>query len=88
MTAETSQISIEARWTIIPGEGRFKMLLDSDGNSRGSVQLREGMFILGARDTNTRRLISFGKSNFETEEEAVTYFNEWVGANPLVPTAD
>jgi hypothetical protein len=88
MTAETTRIVIEEEWTYIPGEGRFKMLLDAEGRARGSVQLREGLFILGARNASSRRLISFGKSNFETEEEAVIYFNYWVNANLLVRTTD
>jgi hypothetical protein len=88
MTAETTRIVIEEQWTYIPGEGQFKMLLDTDGRARGSVQLREGLFILGARNASNRRLISFGKSNFETEEEAVIYFNYWVNANLLVRTTD
>lgn len=59
----------------------FKFLLDCEDEPRASVQFREGLFILGARDSLTRRLIFFDRSNFDSESDAVDFFSKWIDAN-------
>lgn len=82
----TTELRIQDEWTFIPGEGRFKYFIDGAGVSRGSLQLREGFYILGTRHADSRRLIFFDQSVFDSEEDAVAYFNEWVLANPNTTT--
>lgn len=84
--ANDTTVDAELHWTHIPGEGMFKPLLDANGNTRASLQFREGFYVLGARDASTRRLIFFDRSNFESEEQAVSYFNEWASAHGDVRT--
>jgi len=69
-------------WTVVRGEGAFKRIVDDEGNALGSIQNRDGFYILGARDTKTRRLVSFGSSNsFETTDDAVDSFKKWAHSN-------
>ncbi|MEQ6896272.1 hypothetical protein [Microbacterium sp. KR10-403] len=80
------QLTMDENWHREPGEAPLKKLRDSEGTIRGSVQLREGVYILGARVESTRRLILFEKSNFDTVEEAMSYFQAWSKENPTVVT--
>lgn len=69
-------------WNVVRGEGAFKRIVDDEGNSLGSIQNRDGFYILGARDTKTRRLVSFGSINsFETTDDAVDSFKKWAHSN-------
>lgn len=77
-------LKADSNWSFIPGEGRFKMIRDENGATRGSIQSREGFYILGARDAASGRLISFQENQFAFEDEASAYLNEWAAKNPSV----
>lgn len=77
-------LKADTNWSFIPGEGRFKMIRDENGATRGSIQSREGFYILGARDASSGRLISFAENQFAFEDEASAYLNEWAAKNPSV----
>lgn len=83
-TSRNAPLKADTGWKFIPGEGRFKTIRDADGNARGSIQSREGFYILGARDEATGKLIHFEENQFAFEDEAAGYLNEWAAKNPSV----
>jgi hypothetical protein len=85
---QVSSYSPQTSWTYEPGEAPFKRVLDEEGNSRGSIELRDGDYILGARNSSNRRLVQFPKTAFESEHEAVEYFKDWSYGNSSVITSD
>ncbi len=84
----TAELRLSEQWEHVPGEGLFKLILDEHGTVRGSVQARDGDFILGSRNASNGRLIFFATNNFATEAEALGYFREWVQVNPHLATTD
>lgn len=47
-----SALKVDSDWTVIPGKGRFKFITSDEGTETTSIQLRDGFYILGARDAN------------------------------------
>lgn len=75
-------------WSVNSGEPMFKRILDNEGNSRGSIERRDGFYILGARDRKTEKLIHFEDNSFETANDAVEYFQKWSRVNHSAITGD
>lgn len=94
----TATLKADEKWNRIPGEGMFKTIRDENGEARGSIQLREGFYILGARELKTHRrdereittgrLVRFENNQFENEEQAIAHLNEWMKKNPSVKLSD
>lgn len=81
---EKGALRSEAAWKNIPGEGRFKSIRDKEGNELGSIQHREGVYILGAKDAATGKMIRFEENQFAFPEEATNYLDDWSKKNPNV----
>jgi hypothetical protein len=84
--ATVASVTAAAPWRRGPGEKPHKLLQTDEGVAVGTLQQREGFYILGARDAKTNKLISFPKNMFETEEEAAAAYRTWAYQHPRVAT--
>lgn len=82
-----SNFVIDAQWENIPGEGKYKYIRSSDDKVKASIQLREGFYILGARDMVAGRLVKFELNQFGSLEDASEHFRDWAKLNPGVETS-
>ena len=67
-----SNFVIDAQWENIPGEGRFKFIKSTTGKKTASIQIRDGFYMLGARD-EAGGFVHFEQNMFISEDEAVEY---------------
>lgn len=67
-----TSFEIDNEWTNIQGEGRFKFIKSISGKGAASIQIRDGFYILGARD-EAGGYVHFQKNSFISENDAVDY---------------
>lgn len=67
-----SALNVDTDWTVIPGEGRFKFITSDEGSEKASIQLRDGFYILGARDANGG-FVHFQENSFISEDDALKH---------------
>lgn len=67
-----SNFVIDAQWENIPGEGNFKFIKSTSGKETASIKIRDGFYMLGARD-EAGGFVHFQENMFISEDEAVDY---------------
>lgn len=67
-----SSFEIDSEWTRIPGEGHFKFIKSTSGKETASIQIRDGFYMLGARD-EAGGFVYFQENSFISENEAIDY---------------
>lgn len=70
-----SNFVIDAQWENIPGEGNFKFIKSTTGKETASIQIREGFYMLGARD-EAGGFVHFQENSFISEDEAISYLKK------------
>lgn len=67
-----TELEIDAHWTNVPGEGNIKQIRNPRGKETASIQLRDGFYLLGARD-EAGQFVYFQQNSFSSEHEALKY---------------